>query len=331
MSTAVIETKESELLNIPLSLIKENTSEVLRNKVDRTKASWKSFVDSVRSEGIINPINVRRIPLDPTDPSKGTAFAIVEGLHRFTAASEVGMTSIPAKVQDVSEAQILKRQIIGNFQKIPTLDAQYRKSLLVLMRSDPMLTVYDLSVQLHVTEDWLNKQLSLNDLTEEIHKLVDAKVICASNAYQLAKLPHEKQLELKDQAIGMPPTEFIPLTQGIHNELLKAKREGRAPKSTEFVPVTRLQKLPDIKIQLTAVAEGKICDVGTLIGTCSTPAEAAKAVLQWVMHIDPMSIEVDKKAYAERQAKLAEDKVKREAEREAEKVKKAKEVLSTLK
>jgi len=172
--------------------------------------------------------------------------------------------------------------------------------------------------------------LSLLDLTEELQKLVDSKVINLSNAYQLAKLPAEKQMELKDQAISMAPTEFIPLTQGIYAELQKAKREGRAPKTNEFVPTTRLQKLPDIKTQLAAVVEGKICDVKTLVSTCSTPLDAAKAVLEWVMHIDPLSIEVDKKAHAERLKELEANKVKREAEREAEKKKKAAEVLAKL-
>lgn len=324
-------TKEAELLNIPLSLIKENTSEVLRNKVDRTKADWKGFVDSVREYGIINPINVRRVPLDPTDPNKGTAFAIVEGLHRFTAAGEVGLTTIPAKVQDIQESQVIKAQIIGNLQKVPTVDAQYRKALLTVLRHDPLMTVGDLAVQLHVSEDWLKKQLSLLDLAEDIQKLVDSKVINASNAYQLAKLPVERQLELKDQAISMSPAEFIPLTQGIYTELQKAKREGRAPRTNEFVPTTRLQKLPDIKAQLTSVSEGKICDVGTLVATCSTPVEAAKAVLEWVMHIDRFSIEVDKKAHTERLAKMAEEKVKREADREEAKKKKAQDLLNTLK
>lgn len=101
------------LKSIPLSLIRENPV-ALRN-VNRKGEGYLGLVDSVRKDGVLNAIVVREIK----DPTNGNVvYGLVDGLHRFSAASDAGLTEIPAQVKDMDDAAVLEAQLIANVHKI---------------------------------------------------------------------------------------------------------------------------------------------------------------------------------------------------------------------
>lgn len=317
-------------LNIPLHKIRVNSGS-LRDHVQKDTEKYAQLLHSIKKTGLINAISVREI-VDPANPDAGVFYGLVDGLHRYTACMDAGFDVIPATVTNIKDADLLDAQIIANLQKIDTTSKQYRESILTMLRSNPMSTEMEIADRLGVSITWLRNTLSLKKLTEKIQELISAGTLGLTNAYQLAKLPTQKQEDLLQQAISMAPNEFIPLSQGIIKELETAKREGRAAKTDEFIPSPRLQKTADFTNEIDCFSKGKFEDskVYQLLGSETEPKAVALKVLKWSMHLDEKSLAEDKMAHEKRLSDAKVAKENREKERLEKKEKAAKDAMMQL-
>src|SRR5262249_44549937 len=68
-----------------------------------------SLCDSVRSHGILQPLVVRVVG--------GDQYQLVAGERRLRAAQEVGLTSVPVRVVDFNDQQVLEAALIENIQR----------------------------------------------------------------------------------------------------------------------------------------------------------------------------------------------------------------------
>lgn len=206
---------EAELLNIPLELIEENPEQL--RSVDRDADDWPDFVEDIKDNGVLLPILVKRVGED--------RYVLDDGLHRFTAACEVGMETIPCRVRaEDDDRNTLLLQISANVQGVETRPAQFASAIKQILEDDPTVTIGDLSAKLHKSSSWIRKLLSLNSLCDEAKELVDKGKITLQNAYALAKLPEEVQPDWIEKAKELEPSRFVPLAQAKAREL---KREAR--------------------------------------------------------------------------------------------------------
>lgn len=98
---------------IPLSKIRENP--VALRSVNRTSPDYLGLVDSIKQVGVMSSISVRELK----DPATGDVlYGLIDGLHRFSAAQDAGLSEIPAQIKTFNEAAILEAQIIANAHKI---------------------------------------------------------------------------------------------------------------------------------------------------------------------------------------------------------------------
>lgn len=314
--------RNARLEKIPLKLIRENT-EALRTQVDKEDEQYKGLVDSVKNHGIMNPISVREI-IDPA--TNEMLYGLVDGLHRFNAAMDAGLSEIPAQITTMDEANLVEAQILGNVHKIETKPVQYTKALLRILGSNPLLTLTELAARLSRSTTWLTERLQLVKLTEAIQKLVDSGELTLTNAYALTKLPPDKQNELLQQALGQSPAAFVPLATNVLKEVQAAKREGRKSETQTFKPVERLQRLPAIRDQKDLAVSSP--DTSPIVASAKkhgikTVADAIAFALKWVLHADPDSVaadeaqwNADQKAKADKAAERAAAK-KKEADEKA--------------
>ncbi|HVS65824.1 MAG TPA: ParB/RepB/Spo0J family partition protein [Thermoanaerobaculia bacterium] len=92
----------------------------------------EEIVSSVREKGVLEPILIRRRPVDdgaerdgageesgetPSARSSGATYRIISGERRFRAALEAGLLEIPAIELDVSEEEALEIALIENLQR----------------------------------------------------------------------------------------------------------------------------------------------------------------------------------------------------------------------
>jgi len=294
-----------------LERIRENPA-ALRD-VKRDSAKYQELVGSIKAKGILNPPLGRKC----VDPETNEEYiGLIDGLQRFNAAKDAGLTEIPMLLKDMDEGQVLEAQLATNLHKIETRPAEYAKQLNRLLSLNPFLTMQNLAENLSVSPSWLSERLGLVKLADSIAKMVDDGDICVSNANHLAKLPVEEQANFSDRAQTDSPQKFIPEVQARLGELRAAKREGRDAKPEEFQPVARLRKVTQIKDELVQGEVGKaLCNKHAL----GTGEEGFAMAVKWLLQVDPDSIEVDRAKWEQRKAELEEAKERRKAEREAKK------------
>ena len=311
----------TELKKIPISDIVPN--EIALRGVNKEDEDYQNLAASVAQDGLINPISVRA----KKDENGKNYYELIDGLQRFSACCDAGFEEIPVHVLSLSDAQVLEAQVLANVHRVETRPVEYSKQLQKILGGNPTMTITQLATKLSKSPTWVGERLGLLKLDKSIGALVDEEKINLSNAYALAKLPPEEQAAFVDRAQTMKPAEFVPLIQTRVKAIREAKRKGRKAEDAEFTPVARLQKVSTLKKELTdpqiltqLVKEFKI----------KTPLEAVKLTLQWVLHLDPKSIEADKIRDEQRKKAKEEAKQRKKAEREREKAKRAAETAAKI-
>lgn len=311
MATAVVQ-QERKLVFIPVNSIRES-AEALRT-VDRKNAEYILLADSIRQNGVLNPISVREMQ----DSETGESFySLVDGCQRWNASKDAGMETVPAQVISSSDIEVLMQQIIGNTGRVETLPAEHSKQLQRILQINPTMTSAELASKLSRGEPWLKDRLKLTNLTPEAAKLVDSGAINLMNAYVLAKLPQDEQSNYLQQAQEMSTSEFGNLGKGRLEAIAKAKRAGgTADSNTVFTHKPYLLKVGDI------VTESQTGAVGAQViaeGRLTTAEEGWKAALLWASTSDEKSVAAAKAKWDQQQADLAAKKEKAKLERERRK------------
>lgn len=305
----------TKLMNIPLKQIRE--SKVALRAVNRTSEEYLQLVDSVKNKGILNAINVREVK----DKDTGElVYGLIDGLHRFTAAQDAALETIPAQVLEMSDAEVLEAQLVANVHKVETRAAEYSKHLIHILGQNPMMTMAELSKKLNKSPSWLADRLSLLKLSEPIQKLVDDNKINLSNAYALAKLDKEHQADFVDRAMTMSPAEFIPTVNARAKEIRDANRQGRDAKPDEFIPTTLLHSVKDMKSEVDNPTIGPVLLKRHNI---TTTLEAFTMGLKWALHLDPESIEIRKQEWEAKKKARDAERLKKQQETTAKKAKAA--------
>ena len=96
---------DDEILHIPVADIKPNPSQP---RTAFGEESFQELVQSIRQNGIIQPIVVRRL---------GDGFELVAGERRWRAAKSAGLSTVPAQVRNVDSAKAFELSIIENIQR----------------------------------------------------------------------------------------------------------------------------------------------------------------------------------------------------------------------
>ncbi len=307
----------SKLMTISLSTIRENP--VALRSVNRESEQYLGLVESIRSKGFFGAITVR----EKVDAETGDNFyELVDGLHRFNAAKDAGLSEINVDIVDLNDDQTLEAQLMANIHKIETRPVEYSQQLRRILTRNPLMTEAQLASTLGKSSQWIKERLGLNKIVnEEIQALVDEGKIGLANAYALAKLPPEEQSAWVDRAMTNPPDEFIPAANNRVKEIREAKRKGENAADAQFQPVAFMQKMKEVKTEMESGAIGKtICKSNGV----TTPGAGFALAVQWCLHLDPDSAKAQEVKDEERKTERAEAKKKRDSERATKKADKAK-------
>ncbi len=318
----------SELANVEIGLIRENPEAI--RVVNRQTESYIGIVDSIKEKGFIGAITVRPFIEDGV-----TYYVVVDGMHRYMAAKDAGLDSIPCSVCNLDESSAIEVSIMANVHRKDTAASEYRAGLRAILQLHPMMTVADLAVKLGKSATWINNIMQLNNIeSTEIMALVDDGSIVMSNAYALAKLPADDQVNYLTDAQTMAPEEFLPKVTERVKEIKEAKRRGDDPSAAAFSPAEFMQKMTLIKEvrENGEMADALISETGV-----TTAKEGFILALNWTLHADAFSIADQKAKFDQREAAKTEKKRQKDAEKAAkaklkaeENLKKAAEVEATI-
>lgn len=307
---------KSVLRVIDVGKIHENP--VALRSVNKESEDYLGLVESIRSKDFFGAITVR----EKVDPESGAKFfELIDGLHRFNAAKDAGLTEINCNILDMDDANVLEAQLMANVHKVETRPVEYTKQLLRMLSMNATMTEAELAAKIGKSFEWLSQRLSLTKIKDAgIQQMINEGKIKLTNAYVLAKLPPEEQAAWLDRAITLPPTEFSEQADARAKEIREAHRKGLKESPAVFQPVAFLQKLGEIKDELASGAIGKV-----LCRECEakTPEAGFALGVAWALHMDPKSVQVQVDKENQRKAEAESAKAKREEEAAKKKAEKA--------
>ncbi|MET7259521.1 ParB/RepB/Spo0J family partition protein [Dyadobacter jiangsuensis] len=178
--------QDSEKINTPRSNTRISPAEIIgsMNEIDvsqieanpyqpRTKfdqESLEELADSIRVQGIIQPITVRQLSED--------SYQLISGERRLQASRSLGMSTIPAYIRTANDQQMLEMALIENIQR-ENLNA----------------------IEIALSYQRLILECSLKQ--EELGARVGKNRTTVNNYIRLLKLPPVIQASLRDDKISM--------------------------------------------------------------------------------------------------------------------------------
>lgn len=101
---------DEQLLKLPVDLLQRGK---YQPRIDMRTESLQELADSIRSQGVIQPVVVR--PVGPPGGAPGTErYEIIAGERRWLAARRAGLETIPAVLHDVDERETLVLALVEN-------------------------------------------------------------------------------------------------------------------------------------------------------------------------------------------------------------------------
>lgn len=174
---------EVKELNINILVVsKLNVRKTLTSDEDETGIS--DLANDIRSNGLINPITVRKLD---------DKYEIIAGQRRYLACKLLNRNTIPCSIVDVSTQKAEELSLVENVQRNPMTNSDkiktYSKLYEVYKKDiDKVISVVNIS---RIT---LTKYLKLSSLPEEVIKLLDTSgetKITIEVAVELTKIPDE--------------------------------------------------------------------------------------------------------------------------------------------
>src|ERR1700722_14993355 len=104
MNTTIV--NATEYRDLPLTLLTESPTNPRRIYEE---SALKELAETVRDKGVLSPLLVR--------PLSERSFEIVFGARRFRAAQMAEVATVPVRIKNMTDAEVLEAQLIENLQR----------------------------------------------------------------------------------------------------------------------------------------------------------------------------------------------------------------------
>ena len=248
--------------------------------VRRDSPEYAELLESVRKDGILQPILVR-----PCDPSTGYHYEIVEGWHRYEAAKENGLETMPVIIMELTDDEVLVIQIKCNAISPKTHTFEYARRLKLLMERGN--TIVQLSGLIDKSQNWIRDQLQLNRLCEEARAPVERGEIKMQSALALANLPEDLQPKFVDDAVALEQPQFVERAQHAARDFRAYLQRVHEEDKADGVVQPHLRAINVLKRE---AAKPKSAEAALKAAGAKTALDGWRVCLAWVFSIDPVSV-----------------------------------------
>lgn len=177
-----------QVASIPITEIHPNP---LQPRTVFDAGRLEELANSIRTQGIIQPILVRR---------KGAGYELIAGERRLRAATLAGLLEVPAIVQDYADDRILELALIENIQRedlnpIETAQALHR------LQSQMRLSHEEIAARTGKDRTTITNLLRLLKLPGEVQLLVAERRLSMGHARAILGIMNpEVQLQMAEKA-----------------------------------------------------------------------------------------------------------------------------------
>jgi len=177
-----------QLMHLPLDLLSRGK---YQPRVDMREESLTELADSIKAQGVIQPIVVR--PVGTPGAGEQQRYEIIAGERRWRAAQIAGLTDIPAVVRHVDDEHAVALALIENIQRE---DLNPLEEALALSRliNEFKLTHQQAAEAVGRSRAAVSNLLRLLDLPQAIRPLIEKRELEMGHARALLGLSNPRQL-----------------------------------------------------------------------------------------------------------------------------------------
>ncbi|TNE76244.1 MAG: ParB/RepB/Spo0J family partition protein [Gammaproteobacteria bacterium] len=221
---------------------------------DMHPEALEELADSIRSQGVMQPIVVRALGVD--------SYEIIAGERRWRASQLAGLETIPALIRNVSDESAMAMALIENIQR-EDLNAMEEAQALIRLQEEFGLTQQQIAQAVGKSRSSVANFLRLTTLEEEVQKLLEHGDLEMGHAKVLLALEGERQVEAARQAVarGMSVRQIEDLVKRMQHEQDQPKTSSEKKIDPD---IRRLQeKLEEqlsvpVRIEHTSKGKGRL-------------------------------------------------------------------------
>jgi ParB family chromosome partitioning protein len=162
-------------------------------RVDMHKESLADLADSIRAQGVLQPIVVRQV--------SGGGYEIIAGERRWRAAQLAGLHEVPAIVRDVEDRAAIAIALIENIQRENLNPMEEARALERLIREFE-LTHEQAAEAVGRSRAAVSNLLRLLELDDGVKRMVEQGELEMGHARSLLSLAGSAQLEVARKVIA---------------------------------------------------------------------------------------------------------------------------------
>jgi ParB family chromosome partitioning protein len=175
------------LASLPLDLLSRGK---YQPRVDMRPESLGELADSIKAQGLLQPILVRPLPL--RNPGESQRYEIIAGERRWRAAQMAGLAEIPAVIRDVPDEAAVAMALIENIQREDLNPLEEARALHRLIEEFG-LTHQSAAEAVGRSRVAVSNLLRLMDLADEVKQLLEQRSIEMGHARALLGLTTRRQ------------------------------------------------------------------------------------------------------------------------------------------
>jgi ParB family chromosome partitioning protein len=249
-----------ELANLPLDLLQRGK---YQPRVDMRQESLQELADSIKAQGVVQPIVVR--PVDGAAPGASQRYEIIAGERRWRAAQIAGLPTMPAVIRRVPDEAAIAMALIENIQREDLNPLEEARALERLI-SEFGVTHQQAADAVGRSRAAVSNLLRLLELAPEVTALLEKRELEMGHARALLGLTQRRQQAEVGSLVAKKGLSVRDTENMVRAILTRASGGGSASKESKPLD-PNIQKLQDdlseklgatVQIQHTGSGKGKV-------------------------------------------------------------------------
>lgn len=180
---------DEELQKLPVDLLQRGK---YQPRIDMRPESLQELADSIRAQGLVQPIVVRPLHDDSTGGAQPRRYEIIAGERRWRAAQLAGLHEIPALIRRVPDEAAIAMSLIENIQR-ENLNPLEEARALERLISEFDMTHATAAEAVGRSRAAVSNLLRLLELADEVKTLVEHRELEMGHARALLGLDNRRQ------------------------------------------------------------------------------------------------------------------------------------------
>lgn len=236
---------DGELMDIAVSNLKPG---MYQPRKDMSAEALEELSASIQSQGIIQPIVVRRLELG--------GYEIIAGERRWRAAKQAGLKQVPCLIKNVQDRAAIAMALIENIQR-EDLNAIEEAQALERLQDEFKLTHQQVADVIGKSRTTVSNLLRLNQLADGVKCLVETKQLEMGHARALLMLEGDQQIEIA-QRVAAKQLTVRQTEQLVKKCLTQPSEDGSASEDLDAQQMSqRLSEMLEAKVSIIRSKGGK--------------------------------------------------------------------------